>query len=111
MDRSEFCQIIAFLEAGCGKQLAADSVAVYFASLGHFPVEALRYAAAEALQWNTFPVFPQIGVLRQHARRYLRQQSILEDRHKRRQLELMFDQGRVWEELSIRLKRLRVDRS
>lgn len=111
MEKREFAEVMAFLEAGCQKPLNEESARVYFSILGQLPLEALREAAVECLKANTFPVFPQIGTLWQAAQAFMRrgQKAIerwegagharevfgeLADRWKRRAIEADLEEGR-----------------
>lgn len=67
MTKQEFAAVMAYIGAGCGKELSKDGMRVYFDLLGDLPLEALQVAAKRALLEQTYAVFPQVGTLRKLA--------------------------------------------
>lgn len=67
MTNTEFAEIIAYITAGCGKPLTAESQVVYFDLLGDLPAETLRLAARRVLLEHKWATFPSVAELRQAA--------------------------------------------
>ncbi len=115
MNDIEFTRIMMDVAAACGKPLAADASHVYYRLLGNLPVEALRYAADQAILENTFPVFPQIGTFHKHAQEFLKAKQraawIAEENKESVQRLSVTDEGakKCFSELSRRWKQIAVD--
>lgn len=67
MERVEFAKIMVVLGAGVGKEPTSHQIEVYFDLLGDLPVDALRFAAKQALLESSYPVIPAVGILRRLA--------------------------------------------
>jgi hypothetical protein len=67
MNRTEFAQIMVYLAAGTGKQVAAETVEVYYDLLCDLPSEALAFAVKRSLLESAYPVVPPVGTLRRLA--------------------------------------------
>src|SRR5690348_7985347 len=74
---------MAYLGAGCGKELNKDGLRVYYDLLGDLPLTALQCAAKRALLENAFPVFPQVGTLRKLATEAMTAERVLWRRPRR----------------------------
>ncbi len=72
MSNIEFAEIVAFVEAGCGKPLAKESQMVYFELLGDLDYSVLRIAASRVMTEHVWATFPSIAELRQAAVETLR---------------------------------------
>ncbi len=64
MTHEEFCKIYAYVTAGCGQALNADSMRVYFDLLKDIPFEAMEIAAKRVIVEHRWPSFPSIAELR-----------------------------------------------
>lgn len=67
MTREQFSRVMAYLSAGCGKEIRDETMIVYFDLLGDLPEAVLQAAAKRALLENHYPVLPTAGVLRKLA--------------------------------------------
>lgn len=67
MTRAEFTRVVAYLAAGTGKALPADSLEVYFDCLGDLPFELMMLAAKRVVLEHPWHTFPSIAELRQAA--------------------------------------------
>ncbi len=63
MTRQEFAQVCAYITAGTGKALSADSLQVYFDLLGDLPADSFLTAARRVLLEHRWPNFPSIADL------------------------------------------------
>jgi hypothetical protein len=116
VSRIEFANIMAFLEAGCGKQLGEESAEVYYSILGWMPIEAIQYAATESLRHNTFPVFPQIGTINDYASWWMRKRNTFDEaerlrreREDNREALRISDRRNIPEELCAKLKQRAIE--
>jgi hypothetical protein len=67
MNKSEFIRVIAYLEAGCGRALAKESVHVYFDLLGDLDASVFEAAARIVILEHPWASFPSIAELRDAA--------------------------------------------
>lgn len=67
MSRAEFMGILAYLSAGAGKEMAAETADVYFDLLQDLPAGAVQFAARRALLESAYPVIPPVGTIRKLA--------------------------------------------
>ncbi len=67
MSNTEFLEVLAYLTAGSGKDLAAQSKLVYFDCLADLDFEVFKLAAKRVLMEHKFATFPTIAELREAA--------------------------------------------
>ena len=67
LDRNGFAGVMAYIAAGVGKDVSANTAEVYYDLLGDLPLPVLQVAAKRALLEGKYPVFPTIGQLREFA--------------------------------------------
>lgn len=67
MTRIEFGEVIAYITAGCGKNLSAPSLEVYFDCLNDLSRDALHLAAKRVLMEHVWATFPSVAELRKAA--------------------------------------------
>ena len=67
MTHAEFASALAYLTAGCGKQLTDAATEVYWDCLGDLSVDAFRAAAKSVIMRHPWATFPSIAELREAA--------------------------------------------
>lgn len=67
MKKSEFLQVLAYLEAGIQKTLPKESIDVYADLLADLPVDVLRLAAQRVILAHKWPTFPSVAEIREAA--------------------------------------------
>jgi hypothetical protein len=67
MTRLEFAECMAYLAAGSGKALSAESAEVYFDLLGDLPIDLLRLACKKVLIEHRYATFPTVAAIRDAA--------------------------------------------
>lgn len=67
MTRTEFVKCVAYLTAGSGKALAAESLEVYFDCLKDLTADIMATACKRVLMEHKFATFPSIAELREAA--------------------------------------------
>lgn len=72
IDADRFAEVMAYLGTGVGKAPTKDQIKVYYDLLNDLPLEALQFAARQAMAEQTYPVIPPVGVLRKLATEYKR---------------------------------------
>lgn len=90
MTREEFGVVMYYIGSGCGKHLPDDGsdrpqpIDIYYDLLKTHSVEALQYAARQALLHSTYSAFPQIGTLHEYAVDFERNKRRLELREEQK---------------------------
>ena len=72
MTHTEFLKVCAYLTAGTGKDLIADSKAVYWDCLKDMPFEVMMASAQKVLMEHPWATFPSVAELRQAASETIR---------------------------------------
>ncbi len=72
MTRHEFVSCMAYLAAGIGKSVSAETAEVYWSLLGDLPPAALQTATQRVLLEHRWSTFPSVAELREAAAETLR---------------------------------------
>lgn len=67
MRRDEFVKALAYITAGCGRELAPASLEVYFDCLGDLTYDVMLLAAKRVLLSHKWATFPSVAELREAA--------------------------------------------
>lgn len=67
LSRTDFAAVMAYLAAGMGKPVPAETAEVYYDLLGDLPLPALQAAARLVLLQHHYATFPPVALLRQEA--------------------------------------------